>query len=158
MEWWCHKYGWKGISTSLVKPFFEFHIHSDYHVRNIKVNTVVLFPVTKLFQFPLFSDSKKCSHVAKPPLRPYWLTLPLLPCPHARSHWLSPRFSFPGLGIVKTSATSQWAFDSENMTAVTKKPQDARELKVHTAGAGDSLVHLTFCQKTAGELACERAK
>ncbi len=42
------------------------------------------------------------------------------------------KFSFPGLGIVKTSATSQWAFDSENndMTAVTKKPQDARELKL----------------------------
>ncbi len=63
-------------------------------------------------------------------------------------------------GIVKTSATSQWALDSENndMTALTKKPQDARELKVHTAGEGDSLVQLTFCQKTAGELACERAK
>ncbi len=63
-------------------------------------------------------------------------------------------------GIVKTSATSQWAFDFENndMTAVTKKPQDARELKVHSAGEGDSLVQLTFCQKTAGELACERAK
>ncbi len=43
------------------------------------------------------------------------------------------------------------------MTAVTKKPQDARELKVHTAGKGDSLVQLTFCQKIAGELACERA-
>ncbi len=25
------------------------------------------FPVTKLFQFPLFTDSKKCSHVARPP-------------------------------------------------------------------------------------------
>ncbi len=63
-------------------------------------------------------------------------------------------------GIVKTSATSQWALDSENndMTAVTKKPQDVRELKVHTRGEGDSLVQLTFCQKTAGELACERAK
>ncbi len=62
--------------------------------------------------------------------------------------------------MVKTSATSQWALDSEknDMTAVTKKPQDARELKVHTAGEGDSLVQLTFCQKTAGELACERAK
>ncbi len=70
------------------------------------------------------------------------------------------KLSFPGLGIVKTSATSQWALGSENndMTAVTKKPQDARELKVHTAGEGDSLVQLTFCQKTAGELACERAK
>ncbi len=46
-------------------------------------------------------------------------------------------------GIVETSATSLWALDSENndMTAVTKKPQDARELKVHTAGEGDSLVH-----------------
>ncbi len=33
----------------------------------------------------------------------------------------------------------------------------ARELKVHSAGAGDSLVQLTFYQKTAGELACERA-
>ncbi len=64
------------------------------------------------------------------------------------------------LGIVKTSATSQWALDSENndMTAVTKKPQGARELKVQTAGEGDSLVQLTFCQKTAGELACERVK
>ncbi len=63
-------------------------------------------------------------------------------------------------GIVKTSATSQWALDSENndMTAVIKKPQDARDLKVHTTGEGDSLVQLTFCQKTAGELACERAK
>ncbi len=37
------------------------------------------------------------------------------------------------------------------MTAVTKKPQDARELKVHTAGEGDSLVQLTFNQKTASE-------
>ncbi len=44
------------------------------------------------------------------------------------------------------------------MTAVTKKPQDARELKVHTTGEGDSLVQLTFCQKTGAELACERAK
>ncbi len=63
-------------------------------------------------------------------------------------------------GIVKTSATSQWALDSENndLTAVTKKPQDACELKVHSAGEGDSLEQLTFCQKTAGELACERAK
>ncbi len=43
------------------------------------------------------------------------------------------------------------------MTAVTKKQQNARELKVHTAGEGDSLVQLTFCLKTAGELACERA-
>ncbi len=63
-------------------------------------------------------------------------------------------------GSVKTSATSQWALDSENndMTAVTKKPQDARELKVHTACEGDSLVQLAFCQKTAGELPCKRAK
>ncbi len=63
-------------------------------------------------------------------------------------------------GIAKTSVTSQWALDSKNndMTAVTKKPQDARELKVHTAGEGDSLVQLTFCQKTTGELACEREK
>ncbi len=63
-------------------------------------------------------------------------------------------------GIVKTSATSKCALDSENndMPAVKKKPQDARELKVHTAGEGDSLVQLTFCQKTAGELACERTK
>ncbi len=61
---------------------------------------------------------------------------------------------------MKTSATSQWALDSENndLTAVTKKPQDARELKVHTAGEGDSLVQLTFSQKTVGELACERTK
>ncbi len=44
------------------------------------------------------------------------------------------------------------------MTAVTKKKQDARELKVHTAGEGDSLVQLTFYQKTADELACERVK
>ncbi len=43
------------------------------------------------------------------------------------------------------------------MTAVTKKPQDARELKVHTASKDDSLAQLTFCQKTAGELAFERA-
>ncbi len=63
-------------------------------------------------------------------------------------------------GIVKTSATSQRSLDSENndMTAVTKKPQDARKLKVRTAGEVDSLIQLTFCQKTAGELACERAK
>ncbi len=40
---------------------------------------------------------------------------------------------------------------------MTKKLQDARELNVHTAGEGDSLVQLTFFQKTAGELACERA-
>ncbi len=48
-------------------------------------------------------------------------------------------------GIVKTSVTSQWALDSENndMTAVTKNPQHARELKVHTADEGDSLVLLT---------------
>ncbi len=63
-------------------------------------------------------------------------------------------------GIVTTSATSQWALDSENndMTSVTKNSQHARELKMHTADAGDSLVQLTFCQKTAGELSCERAK
>ncbi len=68
--------------------------------------------------------------------------------------------SAPGLGIVKSRATSQWALCSDNngMTVVTKKPQDARELKVHTAGEGDSLVQLTFCQKTAGELPCGRAK
>ncbi len=61
-------------------------------------------------------------------------------------------------GIVKNSANSQWPLDSENndMTAVTKKPQDARELKVHIAGEGDSLVQLTFFQKISGELACER--
>ncbi len=53
------------------------------------------------------------------------------------------------MGIVKTSGTSQWALDSKNngMTAVTKKLQDAREFKVHTAGEDDSLVQLTFCQK-----------
>ncbi len=44
------------------------------------------------------------------------------------------------------------------MIAVTKNPQDARELKVHTAGEGDSLVQLTFGQKTAGEQACEQEK
>ncbi len=44
------------------------------------------------------------------------------------------------------------------MIAVTKKPQDDRELKVHTTGEGDSLVQLTFCQKKPGELACERSK
>ncbi len=44
------------------------------------------------------------------------------------------------------------------MTAVTKKLQDARKLKIHTAGEGDLQVQLTFGQKTAGELACERAK
>ncbi len=38
------------------------------------------------------------------------------------------------------------------MTAVTKKPQDARELKVHTAGEGDSLLQ---GQKTVGERASE---
>ncbi len=50
------------------------------------------------------------------------------------------------MGIVKTSATSQWALDSENndMTAVTKKPQDARELKVHTAGT------INFLPKNSG--------
>ncbi len=42
------------------------------------------------------------------------------------------------------------------MTAVTKKPQDARELKVHTVGEGDSQAQLTFGQKTAGEPACEQ--
>ncbi len=44
------------------------------------------------------------------------------------------------------------------MTAVTKNSQDARELKVHTAGEGDSLVPLTFGKKTADEQACERSK
>ncbi len=55
----------------------------------------------------------------------------------------------------KTSATSQWSLYSEknDMTAVTKKPHDAR-----TAAEGDSLVQLTFGQKTAGEQACERSK
>ncbi len=96
--WWCHKKGLKGNYTPPVKPFFEFHIHSDHHVSGIKVNKVVF--CHKLFQFPVFSDSKKCSHVA-PPLRPHWLTLSLLPCPHVRSHWLSPRLSFPGLGRVQ---------------------------------------------------------
>ncbi len=54
-------------------------------------------------------------------------------------------------GIAKTSATSQWALDSKNndMTTVTKKPQDARELKVHTAGEGESLVQLTFFPKNS---------
>ncbi len=33
------------------------------------------------------------------------------------------------------------------MTAVTKKPRDACELKVHTGKEGDSLVHLTHGQK-----------
>ncbi len=47
-----------------------------------------------------FSDSKKCSHVAKP-LRSHWLTLPLFPRPHVRSHWLNPQLSFPGLGRVQ---------------------------------------------------------
>ncbi len=37
------------------------------------------------------------------------------------------------------------------MTAVTKKPQDARELKVHTEGEGDSIVQLIFAKKTAGQ-------
>ncbi len=32
-----------------------------------------------------------------------------------------------------------------------KHPQDARELRVHTAGEGDSLTQLTFDQKTAGD-------
>ncbi len=39
-----------------------------------------------------------------------------------------------------------------------KKTQNARELKVHAAGEGDSLVQLNFGQKTAGEQACERSK
>ncbi len=53
------------------------------------------------------------------------------------------------VGIAKTSASSQWALHSDNndMTLVTKNPQDARELKVHTAGEGDSLVQRTFGQK-----------
>ncbi len=45
------------------------------------------------------------------------------------------------------------------MTAVTKNPQDARELKVHTADDGDSLVQLTFCQKQrASKHASEQSK
>ncbi len=43
----------------------------------------------------------------------------------------------------KTLANSQWPIHSENneMTAVTKpQSQDAHELKVHTAGEGDSQV------------------
>ncbi len=44
-----------------------------------------------------------------------------------------------------------------------KKRPDARELfivliiKVHTVGEGNSHVQLTFCLKTGGALACERA-
>ncbi len=49
-------------------------------------------------------------------------------------------------GFVKNSATSQWALNSDNE----KKPQNARELKVHTAGEDDSLPQLTLAQKTAG--------
>ncbi len=45
------------------------------------------------------------------------------------------------------------------MTAVTKNPQDARELKVRTTGEGDSLVQLTFGKKQrAGKQANERSK
>ncbi len=48
--------------------------------------------------------------------------------------------------MVKTSATSQWALDSENNYMT----QDARELKVHTAGEVDSLVQLIFLPKNNG--------
>ncbi len=43
------------------------------------------------------------------------------------------------------------------MTAVTKNRRMLANKKVHSAGEGDSLVQLIFCQKTAGQLACERA-
>ncbi len=103
------------VSTSPVKPFFEFHIHSDNHVSNIKVNTVVFFLSQNCFSYHFFHTPKSAHlSLSPPPLRPHWLTLPLLPCPHVRSHWLSPRLSYPGLGIVKTSATSQWALHSDN--------------------------------------------
>ncbi len=64
-------------------------------------------------------------------------------------------------GIVKNSATSPGALHSDNndMTAVTKNPQDARELKVHKAGEGDSLVQLTLAKTLrASKHASERSK
>ncbi len=66
MLWWCHNWGWKGISIYPVKP--EFPIHSDYHVSNINVNTVVFFLSQTCLSSHFFSDSKKCSPVAKAPL------------------------------------------------------------------------------------------
>ncbi len=60
----------------------------------------------------------------------------------------------------ETPATSQWTLRSDNndMSYDKKNPPHARELKVHTAGEDDSLVQLTFCQKTTAEQACERSK
>ncbi len=57
-----------GLETCLVQTFFEFHIHPDYHVSNIKVNAAVFF-LSKTFLYShLFTHSKKCPLVASPPL------------------------------------------------------------------------------------------
>ncbi len=66
-------------------------------------------------------------------------------CPPAGRRFLKSQLGPPLiLCKVKTSATSQWSFRKNDMTAVTKKPQDARELILRTAGEGDSLVQFTF--------------
>ncbi len=50
------------MSASLVKPSFEFHIHSDYHVSNSKGNTTVFF----LSQYPLFQTPKNVNLLLAP--------------------------------------------------------------------------------------------
>ncbi len=60
--------GFYSIPTSPVKHFFQFHIRSDYHVSNIKVNTA-FFYCHKAVSVLLFSVSK-IAHLSLRPLPP----------------------------------------------------------------------------------------
>ncbi len=61
----------------------------------------MFFPVTKLFQFPLFSDSKQYSHVAKPPPPAPALTdTTAVAMPACTLALTRARLRFPGLGRV----------------------------------------------------------
>ncbi len=67
------------VHLHFITSFSRWLIHSDYHVMKI---TVDFIPFTKLTQFQRFQTPKKGSPVVK---HPHSLTLPQLPCPHARS-------------------------------------------------------------------------
>ncbi len=56
----------EGISTPPVKPFFEFHIHSDCHVSNIKVNTVVFCLSQNCFSSHFFLTPKSAHMLLGP--------------------------------------------------------------------------------------------
>ncbi len=81
-----------------------------------ETDSICFFSVTKLFQFPLFSDSKKCSHVAKaPPPAPaltYTTIVAMLTCTLALAQstvdipWPRPRTGcacYPCVFIIKNS-------------------------------------------------------